>query len=74
MNGGRVAVGDFTSIDKVKSELGFKTVHRRVTEVTGTYTLREGSEAYRANFSSETEALRPENTIFLDENAEITGI
>jgi hypothetical protein len=36
-----IAVGDFTFVDKVKSELGFKAMHRRVTEVTGTYTLRE---------------------------------
>ena len=36
-----IAVGDFTFVDKVKSELGFKTVHRRVTEVTGTYTLQK---------------------------------
>jgi hypothetical protein len=67
-----IAVGDFTFVDKVKSELGFKAMHRRVTEVTGTYTLREESEPYSANFTAESEALRPENTILWDENAEIT--
>ena len=36
-----MAVGDFTFVDKVKSELGFKTVHRRLTEVTGMYTLEK---------------------------------
>jgi len=66
-----IAVDDFTFVDKVKSELGFKTVHRRLTEVTGTYTLREESEPYSANFTRESEALRPENTILWEENAEI---
>src|SRR5574341_947152 len=38
-----IAVGSLTFVEKVKSELGFKAVHREVTEVTGTYTLREQS-------------------------------
>ena len=40
----------FTFVDKVKSELGFRAMHRRVMEVTGTYTLREESEPYSASF------------------------
>jgi hypothetical protein len=52
-----------TFVEKVKSELGFKAVHREVTEVTGTYTLREQSEAYGVNFADESEALRLRNTI-----------
>ena len=67
-----IAVGDFTFVDKVKSELGFKTVHRRLTEVTGTYTLREESEPYSANFTHESEGLRLENTILWEKNVEIT--
>jgi hypothetical protein len=67
-----IAVGSLTFVAKAKSELGFKTVHRRLTEVTGTYTLREESEPYSANFTHESGALRPENTILWDENAEIT--
>jgi hypothetical protein len=47
-------------------------VHRQVAEVTGTYTLREQSEAYADDLGSESEALRPENTIFWEENAEVT--
>jgi hypothetical protein len=35
------------------------------------YTLREQSEAYGANFAGESEALRPDNTIFWNENAEV---
>jgi hypothetical protein len=53
--------GGLTFVEKVKSELGFKAAHREVKEVTGTYTLREQSEAYGANFAGETEALRPED-------------
>jgi putative transposase len=67
-----IAVGGLTLIEKVRSELGFKAAHREVTEVTGTYTLREESEAYGANFARKSEALRPEKTIFWDENAAIT--
>jgi hypothetical protein len=47
-------------------------VHRELTEITGTYTHREQSEAYGANLAGGSEALRPENTIFWDENAAIT--
>jgi hypothetical protein len=54
----------FTFVDNVKSELGFKAMHRTVMEVTGTYTLREEGEPYSASF---TAALRPENTIFRHE-------
>ena len=44
----------------MKSELGFKVMHRREMEVTGTYTLREESEPYSANSTRESEVLRPE--------------
>ena len=67
-----IAVGDCTFVHKVKSELGFKAMHRRVMEVTGTYTLREESKPYSTIFTGESEALRPENTLLWDENAEIT--
>jgi hypothetical protein len=41
-----LSVLSLTFVDKVKSELGFKAVHRKVTEATVTYTLREQTEAY----------------------------
>lgn len=41
-------------------------------EDTGTYTLGEESEPYTANFTAQSEALRPKNTLFWDENAETT--
>jgi hypothetical protein len=49
-----------TFVEKMKSELGFKAVHREVTEVTGTSTLREQSEGASSK-----------NTLFWDE---ITGL
>ena len=67
-----IAVGDSTFVHKVKSELGFKAMNRRVMEATDTYTLREKSERYSAIFTAESEALRPENTLLWVENAEIT--
>jgi hypothetical protein len=67
-----IAGGDSTFVYKVKSKLGFKAIHRRVLEDTGTYTLREESEPYSASFTAESKALRPENTLLWDENAEIT--
>ena len=42
-------------------------MQRRVTEVTGTYTLREEREPYSANFTPESGVLRPENTLLWDE-------
>jgi len=46
--------------------------HKKVKEVTGTYTLREQSEAYAANSAGEIEALRPEDTISWQETDETT--
>jgi len=52
------------SVQAVQPEYpGFKVVHREVTEVTGTYTLRERGEAYGTNFADESEALRLGNMI-----------
>jgi hypothetical protein len=65
-----IAVGNPAFVDKVKIELGFKAVHRQVTEVTGRYTLWEQSEAYAENLGSESEPLTIEKIIFRDENAE----
>ena len=52
--------------------VGVKAVHREVTEVAGTYTLREQSERYTGDLGSESEALRPENTICWKESAGVT--
>jgi len=47
-------------------------MHREVVQVDGTCAVREPCEAYGGDLGSESEALRPENTIFWEENAEIT--
>ena len=51
-----VAVGSLAFLEKVKSELGTKALHRELEEVDGTYALREPGEAYRAQFDIENEA------------------
>ncbi len=67
-----IAVGSLTFVEKVKSELGIKALHREVEQARGAYALRERSEAYGGDFGGQSEALRLENTIFWEENAEIT--
>jgi hypothetical protein len=57
------------NVENVKSELGNKAIHREVEQVSGTYALREKSEAYDGNLRSETEPLSLENTVFWNENA-----
>ena len=57
-----VAVGSLAFVEKVKSELGIKALHRELEQVDGKYALRESGEAYRDQFDSQNEALRPENT------------
>jgi len=47
-------------------------MHREVGRAAGTYALWEQSEVYGGDLGSESEALRPQNTIFWEENAEIT--
>ena len=61
-------------VDKVKSELGVKAMHREVVKVDGTYALREQNEAYAGNFASESEALMLDNTFLWEKNAESTVI
>jgi hypothetical protein len=69
---GSIAVGSLAFVERIKGELGIKAVHREVERAGGTYALREQSEVYGGDLGSESEALRPQNTIFWEENAEIT--
>ena len=39
-------------VEKVKSELGIKALHRELEQIDGTYALRESGEAYRGRFDS----------------------
>jgi len=65
-----IAVGSLAFVDKVKSELGVKAMHREVADFGGTYLLREPREAYAADFGSESDALRLDNTVPWEKNLE----
>ena len=67
-----IAVGSLAFVERVKSDLGIKAMHREVLETDGTYALHEPSESYTRNLTDENEALSSENTIFWEENAGIT--
>ena len=58
-----IAGGGLAIVDKVKVELGLKAIHREVADIGGTYALREPREAYAREFGSESDALRPNNTV-----------
>ena len=60
-------------IEKVKSEPGIKALYRELEQVDGTYALRESGEAYREQFDSNNEALRPENTLSWERTTELAG-
>ncbi|MGH7825461.1 MAG: hypothetical protein ACREQ7_09850 [Candidatus Binatia bacterium] len=64
-----IAVGGLPFVEKLKSELGIKAMHREVEQAGGTYALREPGEAYAGEFASENDALTPENTIPWEKNA-----
>ena len=40
-----VVVGSLAFVEKVKSELGIKALHRELEQIVGTYALRESGEA-----------------------------
>ena len=46
-----IAIGKLNFVTKMKSELGLKGSRREVIDESGTYALREQSEAYGPNFS-----------------------
>jgi len=65
-----IAVGSLAFVDKVKSELGVKAMHRDAIKIDGTYALREPSEFYAGNLTGKIEVLSTENTFFWDESVE----
>ena len=65
-----LAVGSLAFVEKLKSELGIKAMHRRVEQAGATAVLRERSEAYGGESGGENDALTPENTILWDKNGE----
>jgi REP element-mobilizing transposase RayT len=58
-----VAVGSRDFVEKVRSELGAKALHRELEQVDGTYALRETGEAFKAQFDLENGALSVKNTL-----------
>jgi putative transposase len=68
-----IAVGSLPFVERVKSDLGIKAMHREVLETDGTYALHEPSEAYTRNLSGENEAIRSENTLPWNETLENPG-
>lgn len=67
-----IAVGSLAFVEKVRSELGVKAIHRKVAEKGGAYTLREECEPYAGNFGRESHLPMLDNTIIWKENAEST--
>ena len=65
-----VAVGTLDFVEKVKGDLGMKAAHREFEPVGEACALRESDEAYGRGFTSETGALRLENSVSWNENAE----
>jgi putative transposase len=65
-----IAVGSLAFVEKVKSELGVKAMHRELVQVDGTYALRERSEAYAGEYAGENDVLALENTVRSEENTE----
>ena len=58
-----VAVGTQAFVERVKRELGMKAQHRDIDEADGAYALREPRSAYTTVFGTESDALRPKNTV-----------
>src|SRR4030095_15254019 len=55
-------IGTLDFVERVKSDLGIKVMHREAVHADGIYALREPSEAYARRFAAVSEALRSENT------------
>jgi hypothetical protein len=68
-----VPVGSLAFVQKVKSELGIKALHRKLEQIDGTYALRESGEAYRGQIDSKNEALTPENALSWERITELAA-
>ncbi len=65
-----IAVGGLAFVEKVKSDLGYKALHREALQAGEAYMLQEGNEAYAGKFTSRSDALSVKNMIPWDENTE----
>jgi len=68
-----IAVGTLDFVERIKSDLGIKAMHREAVHADGIYALREPSEAYVRRFAAVSEALRSENTFPWNESLENPG-
>jgi putative transposase len=66
-----VAVSSLAFVDKIKSELGVKALHREVEQLDGSYALREPGETYSGHSHIENEALNVENTLAWERIGEV---
>ena len=64
-----ITVGSLAFVERVKSELSGRAMHRAVEEKDGAYALRERSEAYNGDFRGGSEPLTLENTVLWNESA-----
>ena len=58
-----IAVGSLSFVENVQNQLGFKAAHRDVTQVQGSYVLREPAAAYVGKSVGEKAVLSSENTL-----------
>jgi putative transposase len=53
-----IAIGSKGFIEKIKNELGFRAVHRKITNNKGIHELREPGTSYTLNFTGKMSGLR----------------
>ena len=68
-----IAVGSLGFVEKIKTELGIKALHREAEQIGAGYVLREQGEPYPTNFADKNEALSSKNTLFWNESVKSAG-
>ena len=58
-----IAVGSKFFVEKVKDDLGFKAIGRKVVSTGDVYQLKESEASYSSDFDGKMSTLRPENSI-----------
>jgi REP-associated tyrosine transposase len=58
-----IAVGSKFFVEKVKDDLGFKAIGRKVVGTGDVYQLKESVASYSRDFDGKMSTLRPENSI-----------
>ena len=68
-----IAVGSLAFVEKIRSELGVKALHRGFEHVDGMYVLNEPGASCARSFACENDALRRENSFLWDTEDENVG-